>query len=71
MQIKLTEMPLERVNMTVAIIEDTKYLLLNDGTPVTPLKPTVINGKDYFNFIIEGKMKRVSRENLINNISKK
>lgn len=65
MEMKLNKIPTERKNTTLAAIKGTKYLVLDDGTPVSILKPTVINNKDYFNLIVDGKMKRISREKLI------
>ena len=38
----------------------SNYVILDDGKPARLLKPTHIHKQEYFNFIIDGKQKRVS-----------
>lgn len=38
----------------------SNYVILDDGRPARLLKPTHIHKQEYYNFIIEGKQKRVS-----------
>jgi hypothetical protein len=40
--------------------KNTNYVLLEDGRPARLLKPTNIHKQEYYNFIIEGKQRRVS-----------
>lgn len=44
---------------------DSNYIVLDDGTVARVLKETKINNQYYFNFIINGKMKRVNKEKLM------
>lgn len=45
--------------------QDSQYIVLSDGTAARILKQTLINDKPYYNFIIDGKIKRVSVEKLM------
>lgn len=38
----------------------SNYVILDDGRPARLLKPTLIHKQEYFNFIIDGKQRRVS-----------
>lgn len=44
--------------------QDTKYFVQQDGTVLRILKPTIIKGQTYFNLIIDGKMKRINKNQL-------
>lgn len=44
--------------------QKSKYFIQHDGTVLRVLKPTVIKGQQYFNLIIDGKMKRINRKKL-------
>lgn len=44
---------------------DTQYIVLDDGTVARTLKETKIHNQTYYNFIIDGKMKRVNKEKLM------
>lgn len=39
---------------------NTNYVVLEDGRPARLLKPTLIHKQEYYNFVIDGKQKRVS-----------
>jgi|694.fasta_scaffold155553_6 hypothetical protein len=41
--------------------EQTAYIFLSDGSVARLLKPTFIHKQVYFNLILNGKMKRVNR----------
>ena len=38
----------------------SNYVILSDGRPARLLKATVIHKQEYFNFVIDGKQRRVS-----------
>ena len=44
---------------------DTNYIVLSDGSMARVLKPIKIHNQTYFNPIINGKMKRINRLDLI------
>jgi hypothetical protein len=44
---------------------ETNYIILSDGTVARLLKPTFIHRQTYFNLIINGKMKRMNRQDVI------
>lgn len=44
---------------------DTNYIVLPDGTMARILKPIKIHNQTYFNPIINGKMKRINRLDLL------
>lgn len=39
---------------------NSNYVVLEDGRPARLLKPTLIHKQEYYNFVLEGKQKRVS-----------
>jgi hypothetical protein len=45
--------------------QDTAYILLSDGTVARLLKPTAIHKQIYFNLIINGKMKRMNKQDVL------
>jgi hypothetical protein len=44
---------------------DSNYIVMSDGTMARVLKPIKIHNQNYFNPIINGKMKRVNKLDLI------
>lgn len=40
--------------------KDSNYVILDDGRAARLLKPTIIHKQEYFNFVLDGKQKRVS-----------
>lgn len=44
---------------------DTSYIFLSDGSVARLLKPCPIHRQVYFNLIINGKMKRFNREDVL------
>jgi hypothetical protein len=45
--------------------EQTAYIFLSDGSVARLLKPTFIHKQVYFNLILNGKMKRVNRLDIL------
>jgi hypothetical protein len=45
--------------------DDSQYIVLDDGTVARTLKETKIHNQTYYNLIIDGKMKRVNKEKLM------
>lgn len=45
--------------------KDTSYIFLSDGSVARLLKPCKIHRQVYFNLIINGKMKRWNREDVL------
>ena len=43
----------------------TNYVILSDGNVARLLKPTKIHRQTYYNFTVEGKYKRLNREDLL------
>lgn len=41
--------------------QNTSYIFLSDGSVARLLKPTFIHKQVYFNLILDGKMKRMNR----------
>lgn len=50
---------------TLAIVGDSKYVVLSDGTVARRLKPVVINDHPYYNMKIDGVLRRISGRRLI------
>lgn len=44
---------------------NTAYIFLSDGSVARLLKPTFIHKQVYFNLILDGKMKRMNRLDII------
>lgn len=40
--------------------QNSNYVVLEDGRPARLLKPTHIHKQEYYNFVLDGKQKRVS-----------
>jgi hypothetical protein len=59
---KLTKVPPARM---LALISDTEYVVLSDGTVARRLKPTVVNDHPYYNVNIDGKLRRLSGRRLL------
>ena len=53
----------------VATIKDTPYVISKDGRVFRELKPTVIQERHYYNVVIEGVLRRVSKKQLIDEAS--
>jgi hypothetical protein len=51
--------------ITYKTYSDSSYIVLPDGTMARILKPIKIHNQTYFNPIINGKMKRVNRLDLL------
>ena len=52
----------------VASIPETSYVVSKDGRVFRELKPTVVNDKPYYNVVLDGVLRRVSREAIIENL---
>ena len=52
-------------SITYKVYKDTNYIVLLDGTMARILKPIKIHNQTYFNPIINGKMKRINRLDLL------
>jgi len=59
---KLTKVPPAR---TLAIIGDTDYIVLSNGTVARLLKPTVINDHPYYNICVNRRLTRMSGRRLL------
>jgi hypothetical protein len=53
------------MSKTYIKVPDTSYILLSDGTVARLLKPTAIHKQIYFNLIINGKMKRMNKQDVL------
>ena len=51
--------------ITYKSYKDSNYIVLSDGTMARVLKPIKIHNQSYFNPIIDGKMKRVNKLDLM------
>ena len=51
--------------ITYKTYRNSSYIILSDGTMARVLKPIFIHQQVYFNPIIEGKMKRVNKMDLM------
>jgi hypothetical protein len=49
----------------IAKVANTKYTVSSDGRVFRELKPTVIQGKHYYNIVVEGVLRRFSKDTLI------
>jgi hypothetical protein len=49
----------------LATIKDTAYYVSKDGRIFRELKPTVVQERHYYNVVIEGVLRRVSKKELI------
>ena len=58
----------EKVNI-LATIKDTTYFVSKDGRVFRELKPTVVQERHYYNVVIEGVLRRVSKKELIEEAS--
>jgi hypothetical protein len=45
--------------------QDSQYIILSDGRVARLLKPTKIHQQTYINFILNKKMKRVNKQELL------
>lgn len=45
--------------------QDSSYIFLEDGSVARLLKPTFIHRQVYFNLIINGKMKRMNKQDVL------
>lgn len=52
----------------VASIPETSYVVSKDGRVFRELKPTVVNAKPYYNVVLDGVLRRVSREAIIESL---
>jgi hypothetical protein len=59
---KLSKEPPSKI---VASIPDTSYFVSKEGRIFRELKPTVINDKPYYNLVLDGVLRRVSREAIV------
>jgi hypothetical protein len=59
---KLTKMPPTKI---VASIPDTAYMVSKDGRIFRELKPTVIQERHYYNVVLDGVLRRVSKKEII------
>lgn len=53
------------MNQSYIKVPNTSYILLSDGTVARLLKPTAIHKQIYFNLIINGKMKRMNKQDVV------
>jgi len=53
------------MNQSYIKVPNTSYILLSDGTVARLLKPTAIHKQIYFNLIINGKMKRMNKQDVL------
>lgn len=44
---------------------NTSYIFLEDGSVARLLKPTYIHRQVYFNLLLDGKMKRMNRQDVL------
>jgi hypothetical protein len=51
--------------ITYKIYNDSNYIILSDGTIARILKPLKIHNQIYYNPIINGKMKRINKLDII------
>lgn len=51
-------------------VPNTSYILLSDGTVARLLKPCPIHRQVYFNLIINGKMKRMNKQDVLSAFKK-
>lgn len=49
----------------IAKVNNTKYMVSVDGRVFRELKPTVIQERHYYNLVIDGVLRRVSKESII------
>ena len=59
---KLNKQPPAKI---IASIPDTAYMVSKDGRVFRELKPTVIQERHYYNIVLEGVLRRVSKKELI------
>jgi|688.fasta_scaffold1611419_2 hypothetical protein len=59
---KLTKQPATKI---VASIPDSNYMVSKDGRIFRELKPTVIQERHYYNVVLDGVLRRVSKKELI------
>lgn len=52
-------------NLTYRNFPDSQYIILSDGTVARRLKPMKIGRQFYFNLLINKKMKRYNKEDLM------
>jgi len=53
----------------VASIKDTTYFVSKDGRVFRELKPTVIQERHYYNVVVDGVLRRVPKNQLIEDAS--
>lgn len=60
---KLTKRPPSKI---VGCIKDTAYMVTEDGRVFRELKPTVVQSRHYYNIVLDGVLRRVSKKELAN-----
>jgi hypothetical protein len=63
---KLNKCPASKI---VGCIKDTSYMVTEDGRVFRELKPTVIQSRHYYNIVLDGVLRRVSKKELASHAS--
>ena len=51
------------------VIDKTNYVVTKDGRVFRELKPTTVNERCYYNMVLDGVLRRVSRTTLLESIA--
>lgn len=52
----------------VGVIDKTNYFVTKDGRVFRELKPTTVNERNYYNVLLDGRLRRVARTTLLEEI---
>ena len=52
----------------VGVLDKTNYVVTKDGRVFRELKPTTVNERYYYNVLLNGRLRRVSRTTLLEEI---
>jgi hypothetical protein len=52
----------------VGVLDKTNYVVTKDGRVFRELKPTTVNSRHYYNVLLEGRLRRVARTTLLEEI---